>query len=50
MAAARYFQPEHWDATWQLGIDALLERGERDRQARAAAPEALRKKGRGPAA
>ncbi len=50
MAAARYFQPEHWDATWQLRIDALLERGERDRQARTAVQEASRKKGRGRAA
>lgn len=50
MAAARYFQPEHWDATWQLRIDALLERGERDRQARTAVQKASRKKGRGRAA
>ena len=38
MAVAPYFQEPHWDRTWQLGVDALLERGERDRQARAAAP------------
>jgi AcrR family transcriptional regulator len=38
MAAAPYFREPHWDRTWQLGVDALLERGERDRQARAAAP------------
>jgi AcrR family transcriptional regulator len=25
--AAPYFQAAHWDATWQLGLDALLERG-----------------------
>jgi len=36
MAAAPYFQEAHWDRTWQLGIDALLERGQRDLQARAA--------------
>jgi AcrR family transcriptional regulator len=36
MAAAPYFQEAHWDRTWQLGIDALIERGRREQQARAA--------------
>jgi len=26
VASARYFQPAHWDATFLLGVDAMLER------------------------
>lgn len=29
-AAAPYFQEAHWDRTWELGIDALLEQGRRE--------------------
>ncbi|MGZ5185854.1 MAG: TetR/AcrR family transcriptional regulator [Caldimonas sp.] len=49
MAAAPYFQESQWDATWQLGIDALLARASRDVAARSAAPTeaAPRRKGRG---
>jgi len=32
-AAAPYFQPTHWDATWQLGVDALMARAVADAQA-----------------
>ena len=32
-AAAPYFQPDHWDATWQLGVDALMARAIQDAQA-----------------
>jgi AcrR family transcriptional regulator len=51
-AAAPFFQPAHRDATWQSGIDALLERGRKDAQAqpaRAATPP-RRARGRGSAA
>jgi hypothetical protein len=54
MAAAPYFQPAHWDRTWQLGIDALMERGRRELEARVAAPTsktaARTRKGRNSAA
>jgi len=54
MAAAPYFQPAHWDRTWQLGIDALMERGRRELEARVAAPTrktaARSRKGRNSAA
>ena len=36
MAAAPYFQEAHWDRTWQLGIDALMERGRREQRAQSA--------------
>jgi AcrR family transcriptional regulator len=29
-AAAPYFQPDHWNATWQLGVDALMARAVQD--------------------
>ena len=29
-AAAPYFQPDHWSATWQLGVDALMARAVQD--------------------
>jgi AcrR family transcriptional regulator len=32
-AAASYFQPAHWDATWQLGVDALMARAVQDAEA-----------------
>jgi AcrR family transcriptional regulator len=51
VAAAPYFQAAHWDATWKLGVDALLRRGEEDAEARAraaAAAPARRRRG-GPA-
>jgi AcrR family transcriptional regulator len=35
-AAAPYFQASQWDATWRLGIDALLAAGERDASSRVA--------------
>jgi hypothetical protein len=33
---ARYFAPSEWQATWQLGIDALIARGNADAEAAAA--------------
>ena len=36
VAAAPYFQEAHWDRTWQLGIDALMERGRREQRAQSA--------------
>ena len=37
MAAAPYFQAPQWDATWELGLDALLQRGREQAAARDAA-------------
>ena len=36
VATAPYFQEAHWDRTWQLGIDALMERGRREQRAQSA--------------
>ncbi|HSC63383.1 MAG TPA: hypothetical protein VLD35_07110, partial [Caldimonas sp.] len=30
---ARYFAPSEWNATWQLGVDALIARGNADAEA-----------------
>lgn len=42
-AAAPFFQPSHWDATWQLGVDALIQRGLQDAAACRAAPAKRRR-------
>jgi AcrR family transcriptional regulator len=38
MAVTPFFQPSHWDATWRLGVDALIQRGLQDAAARRTAP------------
>jgi len=49
--AARYFAPSEWQQTWQLGVDALIARGNADAEAAAVqrargAPSGKRKPGR----
>jgi hypothetical protein len=44
---APFFQPAHWDATWKLGIDALLERGRQDAKAHGVAPAQATRRGVG---
>jgi AcrR family transcriptional regulator len=36
----RWFKPEHWDATWQYGLDALIRRAREDAAAREVTPVA----------
>lgn len=40
-AVARYFAPSEWQQTWQLGVDALIARGNADSDALAAKRAAL---------
>jgi AcrR family transcriptional regulator len=39
-AVAKYFKPEHWEATWDYGLEALLRRAREDAAARGV-PEAV---------
>ncbi len=43
---ARYFAPSEWQATWQLGLDALIARGNADADAAAALRSAATKPSR----
>ena len=43
---ARYFAPSEWDRTWQLGVDALIARGNADAEAAAAKRSAATATGR----
>ena len=48
-AAAPYFQEAHWNRTWELGIDALLEQGRREsRRHGASAANKASRGGKGP--
>lgn len=45
-AVAKYFKPEHWDATWEYGLAALTDRARADAAARGVAIDARRAKKR----
>lgn len=44
VAAAPYFKEPHWDATFELGIDALIEKGKADMAAKRRAAPATRRR------